>query len=100
MMPRKVRSDQDEGDEDRYHLTDMLQRSDPDLVEEVVAPQDLDRCPEDDDGWDRHTYVGSPLLAGELLAKDEEEADEAAHPDSNRHRVVLTEEAWVVAKHQ
>lgn len=58
-MPGEIASDQKERDEDCDHLSHMTQRSDPDLVEEVVA-----------------LYC---LLASELLAKDEE-ADEAFHP--------------------
>ena len=100
VMPCEIATDQEEGDEDGDHLAHMVQRSDPDLVEEVVASQYLDRRPEDDDRRDRHTYVSAPLLASELLAKDEEEAYEAAHPHGDRHGVTLTEEARIVAKHQ
>ena len=99
-MPCEIATDQEEGDEDGYHLAHMVQRSDPNLVEELVAPQYLDRRPEDNDRRDRHTYVSTPLLASELLAKDEEEADEAPHPHGDSHRMALPEEARIVAKHQ
>ena len=59
VMPSEIAFDQEEGDDDCDHLSHMVQRSDLDLVEEVVA-----------------LYC---LLASELLAKDEE-ADEAFHP--------------------
>ena len=58
-MPSEIAFDQEEGDDDCDHLSHMVQRSDLDLVEEVVA-----------------LYC---LLASELLAKDEE-AVEAFHP--------------------
>lgn len=96
----EISQQEDESRKDAEQQRAVLLRFYPELVEEVDASEDLDRCPEDDHRRHGHADVGPPCGDVELAAEHEERPDEAADAHEIGHRMVVAEEVLVVAEHQ
>lgn len=103
LLPRcheDIAQQNEEGDKDTDHLNHILLGLYPELMEEVETAQYLYRYPEHHHCGYGHADVGTPRRQPQLLAEDEDAAQQAGCCHDARHGMMVAQEVLVVAEHQ